>query len=320
MGQLVNGQWVKDSYATKETDGRFRRKPVTFRDWIKADGSTPYQPEAGRYHLYLAAACPWAHRTYIFRTLKKLDQVISISIVDPLALEDGWFFSDREHCIPDTINGKSFMRDIYTLADPNITCRVTVPVLWDKKTNSIVNNESSEIIRMLNSEFGAFTDDTADYYPEHLRTEIDEINDRIYNTLNNGVYKSGFARAQDAYESAVHELFDTLDFLEDRLSKQRYLVGDQLTEADWRLFPTLLRFDPVYVSHFKCSLRRIADYPNLSNYLRELYQVPGIAGTVNMPHIKLHYYGSHESVNPTRIVPIGPQLDHMQPHDRNRFS
>lgn len=236
-----------------------------------------------------------------------------------MMLDDGWFFSDREECIPDTVNGAQFMRDIYVMADPEVTCRVTVPVLWDKKTKTIVNNESSEIIRMLNSEFNEFTNVKTDFYPEALRAEIDEINERIYHTVNNGVYKCGFARSQEAYEDAFKALFDSLDFVEEILSKQRYLVGNQITEADWRLFTTLLRFDPVYVGHFKCNLRRIADYPNLSNYTRELYQVAGVADTVNLPHIKMHYYGSHESINPTRIVPAGPEIDYTLPHDRGRL-
>ncbi|MFT5195508.1 MAG: putative glutathione S-transferase [Cellvibrionaceae bacterium] len=319
MGQLVNGKWEINPVFVKDADGRFRRKDAAFRDWIKADGSTPYTPEAGRYHLYIANACPWAHRTMIFRKLRQLEDVISISIVDTLMFDNGWRFRDGEGYIPDTVNEKDFMHEVYTAADPTFTGRVTVPVLWDKKTGTIVNNESSEIIRMLNSEFSTIAAPGTDYYPEHLRADIDEINERIYHTVNNGVYKSGFARSQDAYEEAVTELFDTLDMLEDRLDKQRYLVGEQITEADWRLFTTLVRFDPVYVGHFKCNLKRIVDYPNLSNYLRELYQVPGVTDTVDLAQIKEHYYSSHESVNPSRVVPVGPEINYDQPHNRDRF-
>ncbi|MFK7801170.1 MAG: glutathione S-transferase family protein [Anaerolineae bacterium] len=319
MGQLVNGKWETNPIIVKDADGRFRRKDASFRDWVKADGSTPYAPEAGRYHLYIANACPWAHRTMVFRKLRQLEDAISISIVDTLMFDNGWRFREGEGYIPDSVNEKDFMHEVYTAADPTFTGRVTVPVLWDKKTGTIVNNESSEIIRMLNSEFSAIASTGIDYYPEHLRAEIDEINERIYHTVNNGVYKSGFARSQEAYEEAVTALFDTLDFLEERLDSQRYLVGDQITEADWRLFTTLVRFDPVYVGHFKCNLKRIVDYPNLSNYLRELYQVPGIADTVDLPQIKEHYYRSHESVNPSRVVPMGPEIDYTQPHNRDRF-
>ena len=319
MGQLVDGKWVTETITVKDSDGRFRRKPVTFRNWIKADGSTPYTPDAGRYHLYVANACPWAHRAMIFRKLRGLEEAISISIVDTLMFDNGWRFREGEGYIPDTVNEKDFLYEVYVKADPTFTGRVTVPVLWDKQTGTIVNNESSEIIRMLNSEFAAIATPGTDYYPAELATEIDEINERIYHTVNNGVYKSGFARSQAAYEEAVTALFDTLDFLEERLSQQRYLVGKQITEADWRLFTTLVRFDPVYVGHFKCNLSRIVDYPNLSNYLRELYQVAGIAETVDLGQIKEHYYRSHESINPSRVVPMGPKIDYSQPHNRDRF-
>ncbi len=319
MGQLVDGKWVTETITVKDSDGRFRRKPVTFRNWIKADGSTPYTPDAGRYHLYVANACPWAHRAMIFRKLRGLEEAISISIVDTLMFDNGWRFREGEGYIPDTVNEKDFLYEVYVKADPTFTGRVTVPVLWDKKTGTIVNNESSEIIRMLNSEFAAIATLGTDYYPAELATEIDEINERIYHTVNNGVYKSGFARSQAAYEEAVTALFDTLDFLEERLRQQRYLVGKQITEADWRLFTTLVRFDPVYVGHFKCNLSRIVDYPNLSNYLRELYQVAGIAETVDLGQIKEHYYRSHESINPSRVVPMGPKIDYSQPHNRDRF-
>ncbi|MEM8858962.1 MAG: glutathione S-transferase family protein [Chloroflexota bacterium] len=319
MGQLVDGKWVTDAQFVKDSDGRFRRKAVTFRNWIKADGSTPFTPEAGRYHLYIANACPWAHRTMVFRKLRGLEEAITISIVDTLMLDNGWQFNDAEGYIPDTVNGKTYLYEVYQQADSNYSGRVTVPILWDKQTETIVNNESSEIIRMFNSEFAAIAKPGTDYYPAHLQAEIDEINERVYHTVNNGVYKSGFARTQIAYEEAVIPLFETLDFLEDRLASQRYLVGDQITEADWRLFTTLVRFDPVYVGHFKCNLRKIEDYHNLSNYLRDLYQQPGVADTVNLPQIKEHYYRSHESVNPTGVVPIGPIIDYSRPHDRDKF-
>lgn len=320
MGLLIDGRWTPQNIVDKSAgDGRFHRNESVFRRWITTDGSTPFAPESGRYHLYIAYACPWAHRTMIVRKLKKLDEAISYSVVHWFMGENGWTFSDGPGVIPDPIHGADFLYDIYVAADPKYTGRVTVPVLWDKQSNTIVNNESSEIIRMFNSAFNDIGDATLDLYPEPLREEIDVLNDRIYDTVNNGVYKSGFSYTQEAYEEAVHELFATLDMIEERLSQRRYLLGEQLTEADWRLFPTLLRFDPVYVGHFKCNLRRIVDYPNLSNYLRELYQVPGIADTVNMMHIKNHYYQSHESVNPTRIVPIGPELDLTLPHDRERL-
>ena len=278
-----------------------------------------FPAEAGRYHLYVSLACPWAHRTLIFRKLKKLEDVISVSVVEPVLSKLGWEFGTGPGATLDTVNGKSTLAEIYLLTNPRYTGRVTVPVLWDKKRRTIVNNESSEIIRMLNSAFDAFTDVRTDYYPLELRAEIDRINDIVYANVNNGVYRAGFATTQAAYEEAARALFATLDQLEERLSRQRYLVGRQITEADWRLFTTLVRFDAVYYSHFKCNLRRIADYPNLWNYLRDLYQVPGIADTVSLDHIKRHYYGSHRNINPTGIVPIGPLLDFTLPHDRGRF-
>ncbi|MEM7126654.1 MAG: glutathione S-transferase family protein [Chloroflexota bacterium] len=319
MGMLVNGKWsIQGLMDTSSGDGRFRRKESSFRNWITSDGSTPYVPEAGRYHLYISYACPWAHRTLIFRKLKKLEDAISISVVHWLAGDHGWTFEEGPGATGDTLGGASHLYKIYATADSTYTGRVTVPILWDKKLSTIVNNESSEIIRMLNSAFNEIGDDSLDFYPEFLREEIDAINDVIYHTVNNGVYKSGFAYSQEAYEEAVTALFETLDIVEGRLSKQRYLVGEQITEADWRLFPTLVRFDPVYVGHFKCNLRRIADYPAISNYLRELYQVPGIAETVNMMHIKNHYYQSHESINPSRVVPKGPKIDLTLPHNRDK--
>jgi len=325
MGLLVDGVWHDTWYDTKSTGGKFVRKDANFRNWVTADGSAGptgkagFKAEADRYHLYISHACPWAHRTLIFRRLKKLEEIISLSVVDADMLDKGWSFSDAPGAIPDSVNGANHMYEIYAKADPTYTGRVTVPVLWDKQNATIASNESSEIIRMFNSAFDAFADTGHDYYPEALRTEIDAINDRIYNTLNNGVYKCGFATTQEAYETAFSELFDTLDFLEERLAGQRYLVGATQTEADWRLFTTLIRFDPVYVGHFKCNKKRIADYPNLSNYLRDLFQQPGITDLTNFDHIKRHYYFSHTSVNPTQIVPVGPDNDLMAPHDRERF-
>ncbi|WFR99695.1 glutathione S-transferase family protein [Rhizobium tumorigenes] len=323
MGMLVDGVWQDVWYDTKETKGHFKRAASQFRNWVTADGSAGpsgtggFKAEAGRYHLYVALACPWAHRTLIFRSLKKLENIISVSIVDPLMLENGWEFKSRDGGTVDHIFGASAMWEIYTRADPQYSGRVTVPVLWDTRTGTIVNNESSEIIRMLNSAFDSLTDVTLDYYPDPLRTEIDEINAIVYDTVNNGVYKSGFATTQDAYEEHVQKLFATLDSLDARLGKSRYLVGNTITEADWRLFTTLVRFDAVYVGHFKCNIRRIEDYRNLPRYLRELYQVPGVSETVNMEHIKRHYYASHKTINPTGIVPMGPALDFNRPHGRD---
>lgn len=319
MSPLVDGEMKEDWYDTKSSGGKFVRPGSTFLDRVTADGSSGFAAEPGRYHLYISLACPWAHRTLIVRGLKKLDDIISISIVDPLLRDMNWFFSSNPGCVPDTVNKKEFLYELYQLSDPKCNAVVSVPILWDKKSSKIVSNESSEIIRMLNSEFDAFTDSTLDLYPEELRESIDEINEVVYKDVNNGVYKCGFATTQEAYEEAFDALFERLDMLEERLSTQRYLVGPRITEADWRLFTTLVRFDPVYVGHFKCNLRRIADYPNLSNYLRELYQVPTVADTVNMEHIKNHYYRSHSGVNPTRIVAKGPTLNHLAPHDRERF-
>ncbi|HLI11318.1 MAG TPA: glutathione S-transferase family protein [Alphaproteobacteria bacterium] len=318
MGLLIDGVWRDQWYDTKATGGRFQRQESRFRNWITADGSSGFKAEPGRYHLYVSLACPWAHRTLIFRALKGLEGVISLSIVDPHMGAEGWAFSDGPGCIPDTVNGKRVLHEIYTLADPRYTGRVTVPVLWDKTSRTIVNNESAEIIRMLNSAFDAWGRAELDFYPPALRGEIDAVNDFVYGAINNGVYKAGFATTQAAYEEAFDALFAALDRLEMRLARQRYLAGSRLTEADWRLFTTLVRFDAVYFGHFKCNLRRIEDYPNLSNYLRELYQVPGVAATVDLGHIKRHYYGSHTTINPTGIVPKGPALDFARPHDRDR--
>ncbi len=319
MGMLIDGEWVRDSRDAPTSGGRFKRATTVFHDRITADGSGGFQAAPGRYHLYISLACPWAHRTLIVRKLKGLEDAIGLSVVDSHMGDDGWVFSDAPGAIPDHVNGARFLREVYLKADPRNTGRVSVPVLWDKEKGTIVNNESAEIIRMFNSAFDAWGDAGLDLYPEDLRAEIDAVNARVYSDINNGVYKCGFATTQAAYEEAFANLFSALDEMEARLGDTRYIAGNRITEADWRLFPTLLRFDPVYVGHFKCNLRRIADYANLSNYLRELYQVPGIAGTVNMDHIKRHYYGSHESINPTRIVPVGPALDLDAPHDRDRL-
>jgi len=316
MGLLVEGKWQDKWYDTKSTGGRFVRRGSQFRDWITADGSSGFKAEPDRYHLYISLACPWAHRTLIFRKLKKLEDIVSLSIVDPLMQENGWEFTDYPSSIPDTVNGSHYLHEIYTAAKADYTGRVTVPVLWDKEKNTIVNNESSEIIRMFNSEFNEYGDSEPDFYPLELRDEIDRINSTVYDNINNGVYKCGFATSQQAYEEAFNNLFHTLDKIENLLAERRYLVGDKMTEADWRLFTTLLRFDSVYYTHFKCNLRRIEEYPNLSNYLRELYQFPGLEETVNFKHIKEHYFKSHKSINPTGIVPSGPELDLSTPHNR----
>jgi len=324
MGFYEDGVWHDDKDRTDKS-GAFQRPVTKFRNFITPNGSPGptgdggFPAEAGRYHLYVSMACPWAHRTLIFRKLKKLDNVISVSDVSPDMGSIGWTFDKAAGSSGDHLYGVAKMGDIYLKADPKFSGRVTVPVLWDKKKETIVSNESAEIIRMFNSAFDAFTNDRTDYSPAALRGEIDAINERVFTTVNNGVYRSGFATTQQAYEQAFHALFETLDALETTLSKQRYLVGNTLTESDWRLFTTLIRFDAVYYSHFKCNLRRIVDYPNLSNYLRELYQVPGVAETVSIPEIKRHYYGSHRGVNPTGIVPVGPALDFNAPHDRARL-
>jgi putative glutathione S-transferase len=324
MGLLVDGVWKDVWYGTELEGGAFKRQEATFRNWITADGADGpsgtggFKAETGRYHLYVSYACPWAHRTLIFRVLKGLEPHIGISVVHPDMLGEGWTFKrDDKGATGDTLYDLPFARDIYTKAIPEMNGRVTVPILWDRQRETIVSNESSEIIRMFNSAFDSITGNTDDYWPEALRDAIAPVNDRIYDTLNNGVYKSGFATTQEAYEDAVVPLFDTLDWLEQRLSANRYLMGDRLTEADWRLFTTLLRFDPVYHLHFKCNRRRIIDYPNLWGYTRELYQMPRIAETVNMDHIVRHYHYSHDTINPNRIIPINPVLDYMAPHGRS---
>ena len=323
MGKLINGEWHDQWYDTKSTGGKFVRSTSGFRNWITADGSAGpsgeggFKAESGRYHLYVCYACPWAHRTLIFRALKGLEAHIGISAVHPDMLSEGWELrDDYPGATGDRLYGLPFLRDIYTRADPQISGRVTVPVLWDKKRETIVSNESAEIIRMFNSAFDAITGNAEDYWPEDLRSGIEALNTRIYKTVNNGVYKAGFATSQNAYDKAVHELFNTLDWLENHLGSNRYLVGDRLTEADWRLFTTLIRFDPVYHLHFKCNRKRIIDYPNLWGYLRELYQYPGISGTVNFDHIVRHYHYSHDMINPNRIIPINPVLDYGAPHGR----
>jgi glutathionyl-hydroquinone reductase len=325
MGLLVDGVWRDEQHSERTPDGRFVRSTTRFRNWITQDGTAGPTGEGGfaaardRYHLYVALACPWAHRTMIMRTLKGLEEVVSMSIVEPLYGPHGWRFGTSPGTTPDSVNGASELAEIYLRADPRYSGRVSVPVLWDKERRTIVNNESAEIIRMFNGAFGRFTNVRTDYYPPALREEIDRVNALVYENLNNGVYRAGFATSQAAYDEAFRALFAVLDEVEQRLARQRYLVGKDITEADWRLFTTLVRFDAVYYSHFKCNLRRIIDYPNLSNYLRDLYQQEGVAATVNMDHIKRHYYGSQRHVNPTGIVPLGPQLDFLAPHDRGRF-
>jgi len=318
MGQLIEGVWHEANPAPTRRDGAFVRRDSSFRNWVTPDGAPGptgeggFKAEAGRYHLYVSLACPWAHRTLIYRALNGLTDAISVSVVNWLMLEQGWTFAEGEGVVPDPIHGARFLHQVYTAADPRFTGRVTVPVLWDRQRGTIVNNESSEIIRMLDTAWGG----EGRHRPPHLAAEIDALNARIYDTLNNGVYKAGFATTQAAHEAAVNPLFDTLDWLEEILSRRRYLCGEVVTEADWRLFPTLIRFDAVYVGHFKCDRRRIADYPALSGYLRELYQWPGVRETVNLAHIRRHYYESHRGINPHGIVPVGPVPDFDLPHGR----
>jgi putative glutathione S-transferase len=322
MGMLQDGVWHDVWYDTKETRGHFKRSQSQFRNWLTPDGAAGptgeagFKAEAGRYHLYVSLACPWAHRTLIFRRLKGLTDMVSVSIVDPLMLENGWEFRNCDGGTKDDPYGSDYLWQIYTRADPHYTGRVTVPVLWDKQRETIVSNESAEIIRMFNSAFDGLTGNDLDLCPADLLPEIDAINAEVYDKVNNGVYKAGFATTQEAYEENVIALFEMLDRLEERLDRSRYLLGNRLTEADWRLFTTLVRFDPVYVGHFKCNIRRLADYPHLQAYLKELYQMPGIAETVNFRHIKHHYYRSHKTINPTGVVPVGPVLDLDSPHGR----
>lgn len=322
MGLLVEGQWRDRWYDTESHGGKFKREDARFRNWITANGEAGptgeagFTAEAGRYHLYVSLACPWAHRTLIFRRLKGLDGMIDVSVVHPDMLENGWEFRPGEPRYADTVNHAHYLHQIYTQDLDNYTGRVTVPTLWDKQQNRIVSNESADIIRMFNTAFDGLGARPYDFYPLSLREAIDEVNARVYDTVNNGVYRAGFATSQDAYEQAYQALFESLDWLEARLLKGRYLMGDRLTEADWRLFTTLIRFDAVYFSHFKCNRQRLADFPALSGYLRDLYQVPGVAETVHIDEIKRHYYVSQRAVNPTGIVPVGPVLDLTSPHNR----
>jgi putative glutathione S-transferase len=326
MGRLVDGVWQDVGYDTGATGGKFVRSDTKFRNWVTPDGSPGptgeggFPAQSGRYHLYVSLACPWAHRTLIFRRLKGLEEHIGVSVVHPDMLSDGWEFrTDFEGATGDRLMGKRFLREVYLEADPKASGRVTVPVLWDAERRTIVSNESAEIIRMFDSAFDGVAGDRDRYWPEDLREAIEPVNARVYDTVNNGVYKAGFATSQEAYEEAVFPLFETLDWLEARLSDNRYLMGERITEADWRLFTTLVRFDPVYNGHFKCNIRMLKDYPNLWGYTRELYQWPGVRETVSFSHIRRHYHYSHESVNPHRIVPAGPVLDFEAPHGRDRL-
>jgi len=322
VGLLVNGQWQDKWYDTDNNQGEFKREAAQLRNWVTADGSAGQSGDAGfkaekdRYHLYVSLACPWAHRTLIFRHLKGLEDYISVSVVSPDMLEHGWTFDKDNHSTGDALFDSDFMHQIYTRNKADYSGRVTVPVLWDKKTQRIVSNESAEIIRMFNSAFNSLTGNERDFYPQSLRSEIDEVNEFVYHNINNGVYRAGFATTQEAYTEAFDDLFAALDKIEQRLSANRYLVGDTLTEADWRLFTTLIRFDSVYVGHFKCNLRTIESYPAISNYLRELYQIEGVSKTVDFYHIKRHYYFSHTMINPTQVVPKGPDIDYARPHNR----
>ena len=323
MGRLVKGEWHDEWYDTAATDGEFVRDTSKFRDWVTPDGAPGptgeggFPAESGRYHLYVCYACPWAHRALIFRALKGLAPHIEVSAVHPDMLSDGWTFAtDFPGATGDRLYGLPFLRDIYLRADPQMSGRVTVPVLWDKQRETIVSNESADIIRMMNSAFDGLTGDDADYWPADLRDQVEVLNSRVYDTINNGVYKAGFATTQKAYDAAVVPLFDSLDWVEGLLAHNRYLTGDRVTEADWRLFTTILRFDAVYHGHFKCNRRRIVDYPNLWGWARELYQWPGVAETVHFDHITRHYYYSHDTINPHRIVPIGPDIDWTSPHGR----
>ena len=322
MGLLVNGQWQDKWYDTDNNQGEFKREAAQLRNWVTEDGSAGQSGDAGfkaekdRYHLYVSLACPWAHRTLIFRHLKGLEDYISVSVVSPDMLEHGWTFDKDNHSTGDALFDSEFMHQIYTRNKADYSGRVTVPVLWDKKTQRIVSNESAEIIRMFNSAFNALTGKERDFYPQSLRSEIDEVNEFVYHNINNGVYRAGFATTQEAYTEAFDDLFAALDKIEQRLTANRYLVGDTLTEADWRLFTTLIRFDSVYVGHFKCNLRTIESYPAISNYLRELYQIEGVSKTVDFYHIKRHYYFSHTMINPTQVVPKGPDIDYARPHNR----
>ncbi|MFB6150863.1 MAG: glutathione S-transferase family protein [Haloarculaceae archaeon] len=320
MNRLVDGEWRTDEYESTDGDGEFRRQTTTFRDWVSDDPDARFQPEAGRYHLYVSYACPWAHRTLLARSLKGLEDAISVDVVDPFRAEDGWQFTpEKEGCTPDTVNGSDYLREVYVAADPDMTGRVTVPVLWDREEETIVNNESAEILRMLDTEFDEFADRDVDLYPEGYRDEVDRIIEDIYDPINNGVYRAGFADSQEAYDRAIDDLFGALDHWDEVLEDQRYLAGDRPTEADVCMFTTLVRFDQVYHTHFMCNVSPIREYDNLWPYLRDLYGTPGVAETVNMDHIKEHYYTTHPDVNPKRIVARGPDLDFEAPHDRDEL-
>ncbi len=316
MGLLVKGKWHDEWYNTESEGGEFVREDAQFRHTIEAGGE--FEPESGRYHLYVSLACPWAHRTLIFRKLKQLENIIDVSVVSPIMLDRGWSYNQSEGASYDPVNQVDFHHQLYTLSQSDYSGRVTVPVLWDKKTGQIVNNESAEIIRIFNSAFNELTGNVDDYYPDPLREGIDSINERIYHAINNGVYRAGFATTQQAYETAYEELFSELDWLDDHLGSNRFLMGDTLTEADWRLFSTLIRFDAVYHGHFKCNRQRLEDFRHLPGYVRELYQWQGVADTVSFDHIKRHYYNSHRMINPTGVVPLGPEINYLSPHGRDR--
>ncbi|PMB01171.1 glutathione-dependent reductase [Fischerella thermalis CCMEE 5268] len=318
LGILKDGKWLSER-EQEDAEGKFIRPSTTFRNQITADGASGFKADAGRYHLYISWACPWACRTAIMRQLKGLQDIVGMSVVAPEIHDNGWEFTDEAGCIPDTVNGVDYLWQIYLKSDPTYSGRVTVPVLLDTQTNTIVNNESREIMRMFDTEFHHLAQNNVNFYPENLQKMIDKTIDAIYQPINNGVYRAGFATKQAAYDQAVTELFDALEHWEKILGEQRYLCGEQITEADWCMFTTLYRFDPVYYVHFKCNLRRIVDYPNLWNYLKDLYQQPGVKQTCNLDHIKRHYYRSHPKVNPTRIVPKGPLIDFDTPHHRDRL-
>jgi len=318
MGQLIDGIWKVDEIRPNKVDGTYKRENSVFRDWISEEEGAEFLPESGRYHLYISHACPWAHRTLIFRVLKNLEDHISVDVVHPEMLENGWAFDTKfSDTTGDSLYGKEFLSEIYTQANNNITCRVTVPILLDKKSKKIVSNESADIIRIFNSSFDKITGNTEDFWPKNLQKEIEPINKRIYETLNNGVYRAGFATSQSSYDEAVTKLFDTMEWLEEILSNNRFLLGDRVTEADWRLFPTLARFDSVYHFHFKCNRKRLIDYKNLWAYTRDLYQTFGISKTVHLNHAIRHYYYSHASINPHQIIPINPIIDFNEPHKRS---
>lgn len=318
MGQLIDGIWKVDEIRPNKVDGTYKRENSVFRDWISEEEGAEFLPESGRYHLYISHACPWAHRTLIFRVLKNLEDHISVDVVHPEMLENGWAFDTKfSDTTGDSLYGKEFLSEIYTQANNNITCRVTVPILLDKKSKKIVSNESADIIRIFNSSFDKITGNTEDFWPKNLQKEIEPINKRIYETLNNGVYRAGFATSQSSYDEAVTKLFDTMEWLEEILSNNRFLLGDRVTEADWRLFPTLARFDSVYHFHFKCNHKRLIDYKNLWAYTRDLYQTFGISKTVHLNHAIRHYYYSHASINPHQIIPINPIINFNEPHKRS---